>query len=56
MPPPSPPAPPSVDLTPTPTPTPKPNIHDPAIEIIRTRYARGEITRQEYRALLDDLA
>jgi uncharacterized membrane protein len=36
--------------------TSKPNIHDPAIEIIRTRYARGEITRQEYQALLSDLA
>jgi hypothetical protein len=34
---------------------PKPDIHDPAIEIIRARYARGEITRQEYRDLLEDL-
>ncbi len=39
-----------------PAPAPKPDIHDPAIEIIRARYARGEITREEYRALLSDLS
>jgi uncharacterized membrane protein len=39
-----------------PAPPPKPDIHDPAIEIIRARYARGELTRQEYRDMLEDLA
>jgi Domain of unknown function (DUF4234)/Short C-terminal domain len=51
-----PPAPAPTQTSSDPTPAPKPNIHDPAIEIIRTRYARGEITRQEYRAMLADLS
>jgi hypothetical protein len=53
---PPPPAPPPAPASVEPTPALQPNIHDPAIEIIRVRYARGEITRQEYRALLADLA
>ena len=48
----APPAPRVVKLPPVQTPDP----HDPAIEIVRARYARGEISREEYRALLDDLA
>ncbi len=58
---PSPPPPPPPRPTPVPrvvaaAPPPKPDIHDPAIEIIRARYARGELTRQEYRDMLEDLA
>ena len=56
-----PPPPPPVPAPPPPppvveTPVSKPDIHDPAIETIRGRYARGEITRQEYREMLEDLA
>jgi uncharacterized membrane protein len=36
--------------------TPAPSKGEDALELVRLRYARGEITRDEYLALRDDLA